>query len=260
MESMSTRLGRWMAEQAAQGAGPEALRSWALSVGFEEERVEAELRALRQSGVFQTLGSGAWAQAGMGQWRLEGDLRCLAWMRWPNVALFDGLVDAAQASAIVEAARPGLSASLVAAPLAARSSGRRSASKSFARGFCQQADALQDRIARMLALDPSRLEPLQATLYGSGGFYAPHRDHFPETHPKWESPGQRVATVVVYLAEPSHGGQTVMDALGLRFAPRMGLGLYFAYGDEASRDLSLHSSAPCEGEKWIATQWIKAEQ
>ena len=211
----------------------------------------------RADGVFASLGEDAHAKAGRGQWKLEGAMRCLAWMRWPNWALFDAAVSKEEARAIIAAARPGLDLSLVSGIHKSPSAQRRSLSKSFSPGECPQADALQARLSRLLGVDPSRFEPLQATLYEDGGFYAPHRDHFHAGHPKAAGAAQRMATVVVYLSEPEQGGQTVMEELGIRFSPCEGFALYFAYPDDSSRELALHSSAPCEGEKWIATQWIR---
>lgn len=256
MNNESTALARWMREQSKMGIGPEAIKTWAIDAGFAVARVERELAALALEGGFEPRGTLAAVE--QGRWRCEGLAACSMWMRFPELALFSELAPPEMAAGIIAAAKPGLSASLVAKDGAAPANGRRSESKTFARGFCQDADDLQDRIALLLGVPPSRMEDLQATRYADGGFYAPHNDYFPAGHRRWGTPSQRVASVVVYLSEPSAGGHTVIEPLGMRFAPISGAALYFAYPDDASREMTLHASARCSGEKWIATQWILA--
>lgn len=256
MSNESMTLARWMREQLKMGVGAEAVKAWAIEAGFEVARVERELAALVLEGGFEP--RGALSAVEQGLWRCEGLAACSMWMRFPEMALFSNFAPPKMAAGIIAAAQPGLSASLVAKDGAAPASGRRSESKTFARGLCQDADDLQDRIALLLGVCPSRMEDLQATRYADGGFYAPHNDYFPLGHRRWGTPCQRVASVVVYLSEPSAGGQTVIEPLGMRFAPASGSALYFAYPDDASREMTLHASARCFGEKWIATQWILA--
>lgn len=256
MKNESMALAKWMREQSKMGVGAEAIKTWAIEAGFSMERVEGELAGLVAEGCFEP--RGALAAVEHGRWRCEGLAACSMWMRFPEIALFSGLAPPEMAEGIIAAAKPGLSASLVAKDGAAPANGRRSESKTFARGCCQDADDLQDRIALLLGVAPSRMEALQATRYANGGFYAPHNDYFPIGHRRWGGPSQRVASVVVYLSEPSEGGHTVIEPLGMRFAPIAGAGLYFAYPDDASKEMTLHASARCAGEKWIATQWILA--
>jgi prolyl 4-hydroxylase len=249
------RLDRWIASQAAMGVSLQALLRWAVEGGFQEAEVQEAIERAKEDGVFEWAGCPALTSAERGAWRSEGVV-CRLWMRHPEIALFDQVVSLGDGAAIIEAARLGLSASWVAKKKPSSSKGRASLSKTFERGECAPADELAARIAQVLGVDPVRLEPLQATLYPDQGFYAPHHDHFAKGDPRWGTARQRVATMVVYLDEPSVGGQTVIEPLGMRIAPARGSALYFAYPDEASRELCLHASAPCSGGKWVATQWI----
>ena len=70
--------------------------------------------------------------------------------------------------------------------------------------------------------------------------------------------GQRVATLIMYLAEPVAGGATVFPQLGLQVAPKLGQAVFFSYVAPEPASLSLHGGAPVlEGEKWIATKWLR---
>lgn len=247
-------LGAWMREQARVGVGADALRLWAREAGFPLREIEGELAPLLLAGAFDPKGALAAPERGM--WRCEGLATCLMWMRFPEMALFGGLAAPDAAGAIIAAATPRLSASLVARAGASPAAGRRSESVTFERGHCGAADALQEKIALLLGIDPRRFEPLQATRYGDGGFYSAHNDFFPEGHRRSGGPAQRACTVIVYLSDPASGGQTVIEPVGIRFAPVLGSALYFAYPDAESKEMTLHSSAICSGEKWIATQWI----
>ena len=72
--------------------------------------------------------------------------------------------------------------------------------------------------------------------------------------------GQRVATVVVYLADVEGGGETVFPGIGLSIRPRAGSAAYFEYFNQQGLVDSrcLHAGAPVSrGEKWIATKWLR---
>ena len=75
--------------------------------------------------------------------------------------------------------------------------------------------------------------------------------------------GQRVSTLVTYLADVPAGGQTVFPALGWAVSPLRGNAVYFEYGDDHGRvdARSLHASAPVtRGEKWVVTKWMRARR
>lgn len=252
----SQQLLKWVSTQAAFGVGREALRSWALGGGFAHAEVERSIEAVAREGGFDPKGSRPSLMAERGAWRLAPGVECRMWMTCPEIALFDGVVSSSDAQEIRDQAAVGLRASLVAGLTPSVSGGRASRSRTFLPGECLQADALRGFIGALVGVDSSHLEPLQVTLYEEGGFYAPHHDYFPRGHQRADGPTQRVGTVVVYLSEPDCGGQTVVEPVGLRIAPKAGSALFFAYPDEGSRELCLHASAPCSGGKWVATQWI----
>jgi prolyl 4-hydroxylase len=114
--------------------------------------------------------------------------------------------------------------------------------------------------------------------YGPTDHYKRHCDgHCGDTRSTYwskEHPGARVATAIVYCDEPLRGGATTFDQAGVVVRPSYGQLLLFSYmnrklGSGLSAPSQLRSSydylgltkhAGCpvhEGEKWIATAWMR---
>jgi prolyl 4-hydroxylase len=122
--------------------------------------------------------------------------------------------------------------------------------------------------ARMLAVcgvfPLAKAEPLSVLKYSVGEEYQPHRDYLnqgaqPDQFPP-RGPGQRLWTVFCYLNDVVRGGQTAFPSLGFEVQPKQGRAVVFANVDaELKPDMStLHASLPViEGEKWLATLWIR---
>jgi prolyl 4-hydroxylase len=73
--------------------------------------------------------------------------------------------------------------------------------------------------------------------------------------------GQRVATVVMYLAEPERGGGTTFPDVHLEVAPKRGNAVFFSYDRPHPATRTLHGGAPVlAGEKWIATKWLRQQR
>jgi prolyl 4-hydroxylase len=70
----------------------------------------------------------------------------------------------------------------------------------------------------------------------AGGGYPPHFDYFdpakPGSAPHLAQAGQRVATLIAYLADSAEGGGTAFRTLGLDLPPRAGSALCFSNVDE----------------------------
>ena len=96
--------------------------------------------------------------------------------------------------------------------------------------------------------------------YGVGEEYKPHFDFFPSGKVDSTKGGQRVGTLLIYLNDVPMGGETVFQKVGLSIVPKKGSAVYFHYTNSKGQvdRLSLHSSIPViEGEKWVATKWIR---
>jgi prolyl 4-hydroxylase len=105
-------------------------------------------------------------------------------------------------------------------------------------------------------------EGLQILHYGPGAEYKPHYDYFDPAEPGTPTilrrGGQRVGTIVMYLAEPEKGGGTVFPDVHLEVGPRRGNAVFFSYERAHPSTRTLHGGSPVlAGEKWIATKWLR---
>ena len=105
-------------------------------------------------------------------------------------------------------------------------------------------------------------EGLQILQYVPGTEYKPHYDYFDPAEPGTPSilkrGGQRVGTMVMYLSEPAKGGGTTFPNVFFEVAPRRGNAVFFSYERPHPSTKTLHVGAPViEGEKWIATKWLR---
>lgn len=114
--------------------------------------------------------------------------------------------------------------------------------------------AINRRIAALTGTAVENGEPLHMLHYRPGQQYHPHLDALPGVD------NQRQWTVLLYLNDSYHGGETRFDRLSLQFSGRPGDALIFANLDPANRpeQRSRHAGLPAlQGEKWLATRWIR---
>ncbi|KRE83659.1 proline dioxygenase [Rhodanobacter sp. Soil772] len=119
---------------------------------------------------------------------------------------------------------------------------------------------IEQRLAILLGVPASHGEGLQILHYLPGQEYEPHFDWFDPEQPGYGTitavGGQRIASVVMYLNTPAQGGGTAFPEIGLTVTARRGAAVYFAY--EGGDRSSLHAGLPVlQGEKWIATKWLR---
>lgn len=203
-----------------------------------------------------------------GTWVVDGGDRTVAVLqraKVPAVAVFADLLSAEECDALIEAARPRLSASLT---VDTQTGGeelhpdRTSQGMFFSRGENPLVARVEARIATLLGWPLDNGEGLQILRYPPGAQYRPHYDYFdpgePGTPAILQRGGQRVATLIIYLFEPEGGGATVFPDIALRVAPKRGNAVFFSYGQPHPASLSLHGGDPVtKGEKWIATKWLR---
>ncbi|KAF6262892.1 hypothetical protein COO60DRAFT_1493280 [Scenedesmus sp. NREL 46B-D3] len=161
-----------------------------------------------------------------------------------------------------------------------RSSVRTSTGTFFDKDFDEVVSAVEERVALVTMLPKANQEGLQVLKYVDGQKYEPHNDYFHDAYNKRpENGGQRVVTVLMYLATPEEGGETVFPNVdeslrvsgqgwsdcakqGLAHKPVKGdaLMFYSLLPDGTEDPHSLHGSCPTtKGEKWSATLWIHVE-
>ena len=183
----------------------------------------------------------------------------------PELVVFGNLLSTAECAALVAAAAPRLNRSMtidVTTGTEQLHTARTSQGMFFDRGETDVVQRIETRIARLLNWPVKHGEGLQVLRYQSGAQYLPHYDYFDPaeagTPALLTRGGQRVATLIMYLAEPIAGGATVFPQLGLQVAPKLGQAVFFSYVAPEPASLSLHGGAPVlEGEKWIATKWLR---
>jgi prolyl 4-hydroxylase len=183
----------------------------------------------------------------------------------PRVVVFGGLLSDEECEQLIAQATPRLARSLT---VATKTGGeevnadRTSNGMFFQRGENELVSRLERRFARLLNWPEENGEGLQILQYGPGAEYKPHYDYFdpaePGTPTILKRGGQRVGTLIMYLHEPTKGGGTVFPDVHLEVSPRRGNGVFFSYERPHPSTKSLHGGAPViEGEKWIATKWLR---
>eukprot|EP01120_Amphizonella_sp_Union-15-10_P016643 TRINITY_DN888_c0_g1_i1.p1 TRINITY_DN888_c0_g1~~TRINITY_DN888_c0_g1_i1.p1 ORF type:complete len:268 (+),score=47.23 TRINITY_DN888_c0_g1_i1:64-867(+) len=121
---------------------------------------------------------------------------------------------------------------------------------------------IETRIADWTQIPEENGEALYVLRYEKGQYYKAHHDFF-LTEEKTKRSGDRIATVLMYLAAPEEGGETRFPQTGLKVKVRKGDALLFwDYNPDGSPDpLSLHESLPVvEGTKWCMTKWIHSKK
>ena len=183
----------------------------------------------------------------------------------PEVVVFGNFLSAAECDALVEVAAPRLSASHtvdVATGEEMLHTARTSQGMFYARAETDVVLRVEARIAKALHWPVKNGEGMQILRYTHGGQYLPHYDYFDPretgTPALLTRGGQRVGTLIMYLAEPESGGATVFPDLNLTVRPLKGRAVFFSYGQPHPDSKTLHGGAPVDsGEKWIATKWLR---
>ncbi len=122
---------------------------------------------------------------------------------------------------------------------------------------------IENRISEITGTPVNHGEGIQILNYANGGEYKPHFDYFPDNaggQANMQKGGQRIITIVMYLNNVKTGGATIFPEINLSIYPKKGSALYFSYYNANGKvdPLTLHGGAPViEGEKWIATKWIR---
>jgi prolyl 4-hydroxylase len=149
--------------------------------------------------------------------------------------------------------------------------------------FARRADptiaAIEEKVARVTMIPERNGEGLHILRYKESQKFMPHFDYFHDLNSsRAVFGGQRAATVLMYLATPEEGGETVfpqaqvppgLDSKGfspcaqgkLAVRPRKGDALlFFSLLPDGTRDpTSMHGSCPVlKGLKYSATRWMRA--
>ncbi|HMA10231.1 MAG TPA: 2OG-Fe(II) oxygenase [Ramlibacter sp.] len=275
-QPVTPQLRQWIIEQAEAGHDAEAVVKAMLASGWQEDvAVDALESTLRDHLEQKAVQQGLPPALPVPEPKLDesplyldtGDRRVcvLQNMYEPRVVVFGGLLSDEECEALIEMARPRLARSLT---VATATGGEEVNAERTSNGmFFRQAEnelvrRIESRIARLVNWPQENGEGLQILHYRPGTEYRPHYDYFdpdqPGTPTILKRGGQRVATLVMYLAEPEKGGGTVFPDVHLEVAPKRGNAVFFTYERPHPSTRTLHGGSPVlAGEKWIATKWLR---
>jgi prolyl 4-hydroxylase len=275
-QQVTPQLRGWIVEQAQAGHSAESVLKAMLASGWNEDvAVEAMEETLRGHLESQAVAQGLPPSVPVPEPQLDesplyidtGDRRVavLQTMVEPRVVVFGGVLSDEECEQLIALARPRLARSLT---VATKTGGeevnadRTSNGMFFQRGETELVRRIERRLAVLANWPEENGEGLQILQYGPGAEYKPHYDYFdpaePGTPTILKRGGQRVATIVMYLAEPAKGGGTVFPDVHLEVAPKRGNAVFFSYERPHPSTRTLHGGSPVlAGEKWIATKWMR---
>lgn len=278
-QTITPELRQWIVDQARAGHSADAVLQSMKSSGWNEdvaiEAMESTLRGhLDQQAQAQGLppavpvpepdvaDSPLYLDGGDRQVAVLGSLAL------PRVVILGGLLSDQECDALIAAARPRLSRSLTVATQTGGSEvnpDRTSQGMFFQRGESELVARIEARIARLIRWPVENGEGIQVLHYLPGTEYKPHYDYFdpkePGTATIVKRGGQRVGTVVMYLSEPEKGGGTSFPDVFFEAAPKRGNAVFFSYERPHPSTKTLHGGSPViEGEKWIATKWLRERE
>ena len=120
---------------------------------------------------------------------------------------------------------------------------------------------IEKRISYIMNIPVEHGEGLQVLNYKIGQEYKAHFDFLSSANQLVSNP--RISTLVMYLNNVEHGGETFFPKLNLSVSPQKGMAVYFEYfyNDNTLNELTLHGGAPViNGDKWAATQWMRRKK
>jgi prolyl 4-hydroxylase len=122
---------------------------------------------------------------------------------------------------------------------------------------------IMQKCCNNFAVDANQSEVLHVLHYSIGEEYKPHYDFFGGTaeHNNFTEDQQRIKTICLYLNDVKAGGNTSFPNLNQSVSPKKGNAVFFENinpeNNEPYTD-SLHAGEPIiQGEKWLATLWIR---
>jgi prolyl 4-hydroxylase len=200
----------------------------------------------------------------------DGTVRVASRIERPVLAVLNDVLDADECHELVELARPRLRPSTIVDPGTGRDvvTGLRASSGMFFRpGETALVTRIDRRLAELMNLPIENGEGLQVLHYAIGAGSAPHHDYLAPTNAancaSVARSGQRVSTLVAYLNDVPAGGETAFPTIGLSVSPQRGHAVCFEYCNEAGEldEALLHASRQVEqGEKWVATKWMRSKR
>jgi prolyl 4-hydroxylase len=269
---LSKELQDWLITTLKSGVSPVVLANSLIKKGFEARYAYETLFKIVGNESIHTSGREydhydayipAIGQKGTTLYSTDRDIKVLSRIEKPFILHLDNVLSEQECDELIELSRERLQPSLVVDSMTGE---KRSAAGRTSKGMYYQirenqlVEKIENRIAELTSFPIDHGEGLQVLNYEIGEEYKLHFDFFPNHMVNPNEGGQRVATLLIYLNEVDEGGETVFPKIGLSIVPKKGSAVYFHYGNDKGQldRLSVHSSIPVrQGEKWVATKWIR---
>ena len=276
VQPVTPELRQWIIEQATAGQPPEAVLQSMLTSGWNEDvaivALEDTLREhLAERARAVALPAAVLVPEPMPEgtrtrlWAGDREVTVVTSLHNPRVVVFANLISDEECDEIIALARARLARSETVQTETGSSEvndARTSQGMFFERGEHAVCARVEARMAALMHWPLENGEGLQVLRYGPGAEYKPHYDYFDPAQSGTPSilkrGGQRVASLVCYLNTPDRGGATIFPDVQLEVAPIKGNAVFFSYERAHASTRSLHGGAPVvEGEKWVATKWVR---
>ena len=275
-QTVTPELRQWIVDQAKAGCRPEDVLSSMRASGWQEDvALDALEQTLRDHLASQgqvamlpapvSVPEPALDDSSNTLWAGDRQVQVLMAMRNPRVVVLGGFLSDAECDELTESSRPRMTRSETVVNATGGSEvheARTSRGMFFARAETPLCDRIERRIGALLNWPVQNGEGLQVLHYQPGAEYKPHHDYFDPAQPGMTAVlargGQRVGTVLMYLNTPEKGGGTVFPDVALEVAPIKGNAVFFSYDRPHAVTRTLHGGSPVvEGEKWVATKWLR---
>jgi prolyl 4-hydroxylase len=275
-QPITPELRRWIVEQATAGQQPEVVVQSMVASGWREDVALAALEDTLRGFLDERARAAQLPPAVVVPEPMPADapsvlladdhpVQVLVAMRNPRVVVFGGLLTHAECDELMALAQPRLVRSETVQNDTGGSEvnpARTSQGMFFQRAENPLCQRIEQRMAALMGWPMENGEGLQILRYAPGAEYKPHYDYFDPAHSGTPSilkrGGQRVASLVCYLNTPAKGGATVFPDVALEVAAVKGNAVFFSYDRAHVATRSLHGGAPVvEGEKWVATKWVR---
>ena len=185
----------------------------------------------------------------------------------PVAAVLGGVLSGAECAQVIELARPRMEPSTIVDPATGKNitAGHRNSEGMFFRlNETPLIAALDRRLSELMNSPVDHGEGMQVLRYGPGAQNTPHYDALmPSNTANIASiarSGNRISTLLVYLNDVEHGGETAFPEVGLSVSACKGNAVYFENCNSRGQfdPLSVHTGAPVrQGEKWAMVKWMR---
>ena len=197
-------------------------------------------------------------------WTIEDDSKVVMKIENPNMTLYRDFITPEESKELIELSKGRLGKSHI---LNEKDGGyllseaRTSSVAYFQRNEIPLITKIESKIAFLTGTTIEQGEGIQVLRYEIGQEFRPHHDYFPDLGMDYEQKdkgGDRIATALVYLTEPTAGGETYFPDAGIEIKCVQGNMLLFRYDDLSKDTKTLHCGRPVlSGEKWLATKWVR---